>query len=128
MWRIRIKRTSKSKSWIISTREELAAVIERTPTKYRENIKANESDSPYQEVEEEHSQYVTILTEYFRKNGAVYWQHTESGAITSRTPTGEEGEDVFSGKIFDVYPVVSFAWDRRDKSYLGIGEVEGLGT
>lgn len=126
------QKDEQKQAWIIiSTREELAAVIERTPTKYRENIKANESDSPYQEVEEEHSQYVTILTEYFRnKNGAVYWQkHTESGAITDEmpmTPTSEEGEDVFSGKIFDVYPVVSFAWDRRDKSYLGIGEVEGL--
>ena len=117
-------------AWLmISSREELQSLLERTETKYKQNVAANESDSPYQEVEQEHSKYVTVLTEYYRDNGAVYWQkHTKAGEITDpipMTPKAEGGGDVFN-KIFDVYPVVAFAWDRRDKSYLGISEVEGL--
>ena len=141
------KDVEKQKWIMISTREELEAVLANTDTKYKEHVKSDTSESPYHEVEKDNEQYVTVLTEYFKdKNGEVFWQkHTSAGAISdpvSMTPTIEETkpkgegvaetalpdepEDKALKNVFRRYPIVIGVWDSRDKSYLGIGEVESL--
>lgn len=140
---------------IISSREEVENIIagiensnltEEKKKIYIDNVAADESDSIYREIESDKVQYVTVLTEYYRDDtGEVFWQkHTKNGEISdavSMTPTllSPEGKDTGEDSLPDTaqdktakrnafgwYPVVVGQWDDRDKSYLGIGEVESL--
>lgn len=140
------KDIQKQKWIIISSREEVDAVLEGVDAKYKDMVVADESESIYNEIENDQVKYVTVLTEYFRdKSGEVFWQkHTKNGEISkpiSMTPTllSPEGiEEAHDGlpdnpketaakrTAFGWYPVVIGQWDDRDKSYLGIGEVESL--
>lgn len=140
------KDIQKQKWIIISSREEVEAVLAGTDEKYKNNVVADESESAYKEVESDQVKYLTVLTEYFRdKNGEVFWQkHTKNGEISeavSMTPSllspegiseAEDGlpdnpnEKPIRKNTFSFYPVVIGQWDNRDKSYLGIGEVESL--
>lgn len=145
----------KQKWLLIASREEVEAVKTSADKDVdKDLIKSDTSESKYQETEQEGTDYVTVLTRYFRVNGEVHWEKgTKSVMLTKATPLtpdlkgaaheikkalGEDPaidalpdspeEEIQNTQVhkFELYPVVVGQWEQRDKSIYGIGEVEGL--
>lgn len=61
---------------------------------------------------------VTVLTEYYKKNGKVYFKRTANDVlVVKETDTG-----------LTLYPVAIMTWRPRKKCIYGIGDTEGLIT
>ena len=145
----------KQKWLLIASREEVEAVKTSADKDVdKDLIKSDTSESKYQETEQEGTDYVTVLTRYFRVDGEVHWEKgTKSVMLTKATPLtpdlkgaaheikkalGEDPaidalpdspeEEIQNTQVnkFELYPVVVGQWEQRDKSIYGIGEVEGL--
>lgn len=78
------------------------------------------------ELDGKENEKVTVLTKYYRKDGAVVFDKaTRSVEIckgVSLTPAGDD-EDGIKIKL---YPVAAMNWKLRKACFYGIGEVEGL--
>ncbi len=142
----------KQKWIIIISREEVGAVKEIAKKEGIDPalIVKDQSDSTYQEEEQDGTDYVTVLTQYTKIDGEVFYEKSTKSVVfqskRSLTPNlkealkkikGEEDEanaglqgdkpEVDSNPYkFDVYPFVVGNWEYRDKSMYGISEVETL--
>ena len=89
-------------------------------------------------TEQQGTDKVTILTKYFRKNGAVYFSRCTNGVMLvdakplSPMVLPEKEEDALEevgmmqpAKI-TLYPIAIFRWKTRKKCLWGYGEVEGI--
>ncbi len=141
--------------WImIISRVELDAVREmaRMSGTNPDNILADESDSAYQEEEQDGTDYVTVITKYYKVNGEVYFmkstkdvifqtatklqpnvkaelekiQGTKPDAQETSLPEGEMQDNPTNEDIFDMYPVVVGNIEERENSIYGIGLVEDM--
>ena len=138
------QRDEQRQKWIlIASREEVESVRARAdegmnkdeilPDEYNEN--------PYNEKEQGKGRLCTVLTRYFRVNGEVYWERaTKTVLINAPRPLRpdvtsalgdvqkEDGEVQSASPAggFELYPIVSGSYERREGSIYGIGEVEGL--
>jgi len=135
--------------WImIVSREDLESVKEKADKDLIDNFAADTNDSSYQETEQEGTEYVTVLTRYFRKKGEVWFEKgTKSGLFnkaqpltpyiekTAEKPTEDNPETGLPDapkaveveeRKFERYPVVIGSWEERDKCIYGLGEVESL--
>ena len=110
----------------------------------------DDSEKNYDGEEQEGEEYATVLTRYFRKDGEVYYTKSIKQIIiqdeTPLTPdasevtldiddegkTNEDNEEIDQDKPIveqfkmTLYPIVVAAYDEREKSIYGIGEVEQL--
>lgn len=118
-----------------------------------ELIKADDdTEKTYDGEEQDVEEYATVLTRYFRKNGEVYYtKSTQHMIVQEETPltpdaskvklelndegkTNEDEEDVGQDKPtvepfkMTFYPIIVDAYEEREKSIFGIGEVEQLIT
>lgn len=143
----------KQKWIIIVSREEVGAVrlIAKAEKVDPDLIQPDQSDSTYMEEEQEGTDYVTVLTQYTKRNGQVYFEKSTKDVIfqkerpltpdikealkkVSNTEEDEadsglqnaETEDKNDPYMFDIYPIVVGNWEYRDKSLYGISEVETL--
>lgn len=167
----------KQKWIIIASRIEVNAAREMMSKKYRKGdgeklVKPDGASALYtDEVEQDGSELVTVLTRYYRKNGEVYYERgtkstmlhdgipmtppTEADAeaelqreaketakndqIQHDTASGEKmdsSEDklqdlpkkqaVTTRHKFNLYPIVVYPYEVREKSIYGMGEVEGI--
>ena len=178
--------------WIIlATRVEVKAAREMMSRKYRKNggdklVQPDDASALYtDEVEQDGTELVTVLTRYYRKNGEVFYergtkstmlhdgipmtppteaeveaemqreasasemplsQPMEEGENASKTDgikhdteldeKRDSGEDNLQDlpketlntarKKFNLYPIVVYPYEQREKSIYGIGEVEGI--
>lgn len=110
----------------------------------------DDSERNYDNEEQSGEEYATVLTRYFRKNGEVYYtKSTKNMIIQEETPltpdaskikleineagkTNEDEEQIDQDKPvveqfkMTCYPIVVDAYEEREKSIYGIGEVEPL--
>lgn len=110
----------------------------------------DDSEKNYDNEEQSGEEYATVLTRYFRKNGEVYYtKSTKNMIIQEETPltpdaskikleineagkTNEDEEQIDQDKPvveqfkMTFYPIVVDAYEEREKSIYGIGEVEPL--
>lgn len=110
----------------------------------------DDSEKNYDNEEQSGEEYATVLTRYFRKNGEVYYtKSTKNMIIQEETPltpdaskikleisdagkTSEDEEQIDQDKPIieqfkmTFYPIVVDAYEEREKSIYGIGEVEPL--
>lgn len=110
----------------------------------------DDSEKNYNNEEQSGEEYATVLTRYFRKNGEVYYtKSTKNMIIQEETPltpnaskikleindegkTSEDEEQIDQDKPvleqfkMTFYPIVVDAYEEREKSIYGIGEVEPL--
>lgn len=63
---------------------------------------------------------VTVLTKYWKENGQVKFMKVSSGVVFV-TP-----RQVGPGKGLSLYPIESFQWGKRKKSFFGRGDVETI--
>jgi len=145
----------KQKWIIIPSREELDAVKEKVIQNGGDPdiIMADQSESPYMEEEQQGTQYVTVLTRYFRHEGEVYVIKSTRGAIihdakpikpdiqkalkdikgiknedeanTGLASTAQETTKDSEDK-FNLYPIVVGVFEERENSIYGIGLVEDM--
>lgn len=142
----------KQKWIIIASRVDAESVRELCDTKEaRDAITGDSSNSAYHEAEQEGSQYCTVLTRYFKKDGEVYFEKATQSVMIQKaiplTPNIEEArrklikEDVANNGLPDkpnkqeiksnrikaeTYPIAFGSWEERDKCIYGIGEIEGI--
>lgn len=170
----------KQKWIILATRVEVNAAREMMSRKYRKNggeklVQPDGASALYtDEVEQDGTELVTVLTRYYRKNGEVYYERgtkstmlhdgiamtppteadaeaelkreaetaemtARNGEISSDTASGENmdaGEDKLQDapketlntarRKFNLYPIVVYPYEVREKSIYGMGEVEGI--
>ncbi|MGE4321219.1 MAG: hypothetical protein AB7E61_07205 [Acholeplasmataceae bacterium] len=132
----------KQKWIIIATREELDAVKQMANNDLQ--ISEDTLDSSYNEIEQEGTKYVTLLTKYFKVDGEVYFMKaTKDYIVQEATPLNfrkrttsdkpDEADTATASKPtnkienphkFNLYPIVVGNWEERDKSIYGISEVE----
>lgn len=118
-----------------------------------ELIKADDdTEKTYNAEEQDVEEYATVLTRYFRKNGEVYYtKSTQHMIVQEETPltpdasqveleindegkTNEDEEQIDADRPaiepfkMTFYPIVVDAYEEREKSIFGIGEVEQLIT
>ena len=146
-------RDEQKQKWIlIATREEAETVRSYADGDVSEDeILPDENSENYYGEKEQGKGLVTVLTRYFRVGGKVYWEKaTKSVLICAARPLkpdvegalremdGENGDpqertvreaapyksDDADG--FELYPIVSGSYERREGSIYGIGEVEGI--
>lgn len=142
----------KQKWIIIATREEVASVRAKMDKNDKDldpdAISEDELNSAYGEVEQEGSKLVTVLTQYYRKNGEVYCVRATKNALVTKpfpiSPDVEKATQILTedapnsdltddskreslprGKAY-LYPVVVGNYEEREKCIYGIGEVEGI--
>lgn len=170
----------KQKWIILASRVEVNAAREMMSAKYKRNggeklVQPDGVSALYtDEVEQDGTELVTVLTRYYRKNGEVYYERgtkstmlhdgiamtppTEADAEaelkreaetaemtarngensndTSSTEKMDAGEDKLQDtpketlntarRKFNLYPIVVYPYEVREKSIYGIGEVEGI--
>lgn len=90
----------------------------------------------YTVVEQAGDELCTVITRYFRQNGEVYFERATKSVLLNApralTPSpesimGEGGEDVKTvRRPARLYPIVAGAYEPREGSIFGIGEVEGI--
>lgn len=144
------KETDEQKQkWImIISRVELDTVKEIAEDP--KNVLPDSLESAYQEEEQQGTEYVTVVTLYFRVNGQVYFLKATKDAIIQKArmlkpdveaalkeihgavdpadapiPEGEKKETEAYDK-FDTYPVVVGVFEDRENSIYGIGAVEEM--
>lgn len=144
------KDEQKQKWILIATREEVDTIKELAKANEinPDFVSRDESDSRYHETEQEGTDYVTVLTRYYRKKGEVYYEKGTKYLMLQedirlrpdvKKVLSEKGEDTAEDGLpddpakakdnnleekFDLYPIIVGNWDARDKSIYGIGEVE----
>lgn len=77
---------------------------------------------------------VTVLTKYFKKDGAVYYsKSTQSVMLIDDRPLTPVVEDEFDelGQLIErpqitLYPIVVLVYKKRKKSFYGIGEAQDI--
>lgn len=167
----------KQKWIILASRVEVNAAREMMSRKYRKNdgeklVKPDGASQLYtDEVEQNGTELVTVLTRYYRKNGEVFYERgtkstmlhdgipmtppTEADAEMELQREAEEtakidqiqhdkssGDKMDSGEDklqdipketadtarhkFNLYPIVVYPYEVREKSIYGMGEVEGI--
>lgn len=112
-------------------------------------IVADESESPYEEKEQEGTDYCTVITRYFRINGEVHVEQSTKNVIFNKAKSLKpnvkqvlqslEAEDEANVGLPDTnrgdfrveekfyrYPIVVGSWEERKNSIYGISEVEDL--
>ena len=98
----------------------------------------------YNTVEQDENELCTVLTRYFRENGEVYFERATKSVLLNAprplTPCVDsvrasmdekappvEGERTRSSvRRARLYPIVAGAYEPREGSIFGIGEVEGI--
>lgn len=70
----------KQKWFMILSRETVEAVKAAADVE-DPTIGSDSNDSFYNEVEQDHTQFVTVATRYFRKNGEVYYEKATHGGV-----------------------------------------------
>ena len=93
----------------------------------------------YGTVEQDKEALCTVLTRYFRRDGAVWCERATKGVLFSEarplTPAVEKVRGELGGSFKEppshspratLYPVVAGAYEEREGSIFGIGEVEGI--
>lgn len=97
----------------------------------------------YGTVEQDKDALCTVLTRYFRRDGAVWCERATKGVLFSEarplTPSVERVRDELGGgdlaalgenapatRPATLYPIVAGAYEEREGSIFGIGEVEGI--
>lgn len=82
------ERDEQKQKWIIiASREEVGAIQEITKNEGNDPdlISTDENESAYNEVEQDGTDYVTILTRYFKKGGEVWFEkETKNGVIVQK--------------------------------------------
>lgn len=145
----------KQKYIIIVSRKEVSAVKDIAdkdiPKHELEIITADENESPYKEKEQDGTEYCTVITRYFRKDGEVYVEQATKYLLFNKakslTPNlkealkklGVEDEDTANAGLpdtntaehsvedkFYTYPIVVGSWEERKNCIYGISEVEDL--
>lgn len=138
----------KQKWIIISSREELSAVkaIAKENKMDEDAITGDILESRYNEFEQEGTEYVTLLTKYYKVDGEVYFlKATKNHIIQDGKPlnykrlvnkkkvdeadTGtaddpSKAKNQVVNHKFNLFPIVVGNWEERDKSIYGISEVE----
>ncbi len=112
--------------------------------------------NPYKEQEQDGSELCTVLTRYFRRDGRVYCEQAtkkvvfkkawaiipsaemrkeelarlsgELEAPNNALPDNEYKDNEVAGatKVYELYPVVSGYYEKREKCIYGLSEAEGL--
>lgn len=135
---------------IISTREKVNVVKEMADEDIDKELIVSDESETIIEKEQEGNDLVTVITRYFRVNGEVYFEKSTRTTLINKPRTlapdvkhakqvlGLDDEDninsglpeyeepSFSRPKAPYYPIEVFAWDDRENSIFGIGEVEGL--
>ena len=135
---------------IIASRSTVKSVKDKLPKHLQELVKG---DNDTTEVEQDETEMITVLTKYYRKDGEVYFVKsiknlmlTEEQSLapnyekayefvekkmnedidtTNQTPDKTERKD-FKRRKAIYYPLVVGAYEEREGSIYGIGEVSGL--
>lgn len=115
-------------------------------------IVSDENESKYGTVEQEGDKLCTVLTRYFRKDGEVFCEKATKSVVINKPfpitpdlesagrelgftpdapnnslPDNHGGEDLRpNGVRAYLYPIVAGAYEPREGSIYGLGEVEGL--
>ena len=85
--------------------------------------------------EQDGSKKITVLTKYYRKNGAVYFSKSTRNVTIikdqcltplKREAQNSENADIYTGYVIKRYPIAMFRWMTRKKCIFGRGEVEGI--
>lgn len=92
--------------------------------------------------EQDGSRKITVLTKYYRKDGAVYFSKSTRNVTIIKdqclTPMyrqekaangvsfAKEKADIYTGHVIKRYPIAMFRWMTRKKCIFGRGEVEGI--
>lgn len=88
----------------------------------------------YTVVEQAGDELCTVLTRYFRQNGEVFFERATKSVLLQapraltpsvKTVLGEESAAV-KRRPARLYPIVAGAYEPREGSIFGIGEVEGI--
>jgi len=147
------QRDEQKQEWImIVSREEVDAVREMADDGIdKELIVPDDTESDYNEQEQEESNLCTVLTRYFKKDGEVYFEKsvkstslykkarplnyllslqesTNNDSAHTDGPNDEPSEttpDELLPKAY-LFPIVVGSWKKREKSIYGRGEVEGI--
>ena len=93
----------------------------------------------YGTIEQDKEALCTVLTRYFRRDGALWCERATKGVLINAprplTPSvqqvrAELGDAEIAGvqpaRPMTLYPVVAGAYEEREGSIFGIGEVEGI--
>ncbi len=134
-------RDEQAQKWIlIASREE----VERVRATADEGVDLDaigadeNTENHYGEKEQGKDRFCTVLTRYFRQNGAVYWERaTKSVLVNEARPLrpntnavlgGEDDVDTNAGAVActELYPIVMGSYEPREGSIYGVGEVEGI--
>ena len=134
----------------VETLKKIAKKNSITSTEIELITPDDDSEKNYDNEEQSGEEYATVLTRYFRKNGEVYYtKSTKNMIIQEETPltpdaskikleineagkTSEDEEQIDQDKPvleqfkMTFYPIVVDAYEEREKSIYGIGEVEPL--
>lgn len=147
-------RDEQKQKWIlIATREEVESVRAKADEDMnKEDILPDENSENYYGEKEQGKGLVTVLTRYFRVGGKVYWEKSTKsvlisaarplrpdveGALREMEGEAKESENALKRTVgdahpykegggFELYPIVSGSYERREGSIYGIGEVEGI--
>ena len=141
---------------IIASRSTVKSVRDALPKHLWESVVADKETNNYDgEFDQDGTEMVTVLTKYFRKNGEVYFvKSTKNILLTeemSLAPNYEKAYKYIEDKIkadskedstnqtpdkpkkeptkrykASSYPLVVWAYEEREGSIYGIGEVQGL--
>lgn len=141
-------RDEQKQKWIlIASREEVESVRASADKGIDlDAIGADEnSENHYGEREQGKDRLCTVLTRYFRVDGAVYWERaTKQGVLVNEArplrpdvqsamraqgvedePYTEEAREAPVEGV-ELYPIVMGSYEPREGSIYGLGEVEGI--
>ncbi len=132
-------RDEQAQKWIlIASREEVERVRASADAGVDlDAIGADENtENHYGEREQGKDRFCTVLTRYFRRGGAVYWERATKSVLVNearplRPNTGavlgeEDGDGQSTVQGTELYPIVMGSYEPREGSIYGIGEVEGI--
>lgn len=134
-------RDEQAQKWILIASREEVDRVRATADKGvdLDAIGADENtENHYGEKEQGKDRFCTVLTRYFRQNGAVYWERaTKSVLVNEARPLrpntnavlgGEEDVDTNAVTTVgtELYPIVMGSYEPREGSIYGVGEVEGI--
>ncbi|MBQ3063982.1 MAG: hypothetical protein IJC99_04190 [Clostridia bacterium] len=139
------ERDEQKQEWILLISRERVSRVKELCDDKSELDRITADDRPadgYTVVEQDKDALCTVLTRYFKTHGEVWYERaTKSVMLHKPRPLkpdvsrvsqemmevqGEGAKVVTSGKRARLYPIVAGAYEEREGSIFGIGEVEGI--